>query len=72
MTTKKQQRARLEQKRLRELEEVRLSGLRAQQKDRELRAARDKALAEEAKAEVKRQNEILAAAKMVRIATTKS
>ena len=64
MATKKQKRQLMEQKRLRELEETRISGLKAQEKDRQQRAARSKALAEKAAAEAKRQNKALAALKM--------
>lgn len=68
MATKKQKRQLMEQKRLRELEETRISGLKAQEKDRQQRAARSKALAEKAAAEAKRQNKALAALKMAAMA----
>lgn len=50
MTTKKQKRLQMEEKRAREAEETRLSGLKAQRVDREVRAHKEK-LAQEAAAD---------------------
>ena len=57
MATKKDKRLAMEQKRIREAEETRRSGLKAQERDRQQRAARAKAAAEKkALEEKKRQN----------------
>jgi hypothetical protein len=64
MATKKQKRAELEAKRIREAEETRLQGLAALERDRKQRALRAQAIKEKAEAENKRLEAVLAAAKM--------
>lgn len=64
MATKKQKRLELEAKRVREAEETRLSGLKALERDRALRARKAQKAKEAAEAENKRLEGILAMKKL--------